>query len=138
MAQADLLRRDPEPAREDPLEADRDIAQPDRSMPGVEQRPGDDPDRVGEVDDPRVGGGPLAGPLGDVEHYRDRAQRLGEPAGARRLLADAAAIQRPGLVPVPRGLPADPQLQQHRTRAVEPVVGICRSIERPPDARRTA
>ena len=34
------------------LEADRDVAQPDRVVSGVEQRARDDADRVGEVDDP--------------------------------------------------------------------------------------
>ena len=37
------------------LEADRHVAEPDRAVPGVEQRARDDPDRVREVDDPRVG-----------------------------------------------------------------------------------
>ena len=88
----------------------------------VEQCPGDDPDRVGEVDDPRGGQGPLPCSFGDVEHDRDGAERLGEPAGAGGLLADAAVLQRPGLVALPGRLAADPQLQQHGPGAVQAVV----------------
>jgi len=44
----------PEQAREAALERDRDVAQPDRAMARVEERPRDDPDRVREVHDPRV------------------------------------------------------------------------------------
>ena len=70
------------------------------------------------------GRGQLPGPLGDVQHDRHGAQRLGEAARPGRLLADAAELQRPGLVPVPGGLVADPQLEQHRARAVEARVQV--------------
>ena len=113
-----LVGRDPEPVGEATLEADGDVAQPDRAVTLLQQRPGDDADRVGEVDDPRVGCR-RADPLGDVEDDRHGAQRLGEPAGAGGLLADAAALQRPGLVLVPGGLTADPQLQEDGVDAVE-------------------
>ncbi len=91
---------------------------PTARCPACEQRPGDDADRVGEVDDPRVRCC-LGDPLGDVEHDRHGPQRLGQPARAGRLLPDAAALQRPGLVLVAGGLAADPQLEQHRVHAVE-------------------
>lgn len=93
------------------LEADRHVAQADRLVPGLEQGPGDDADRIGEVDDPGVRVG-AAHPLGDVQHDGHGPQRLGEAAGAGGLLADAAALQRPGLVLVPRGLSADAQLEE--------------------------
>ena len=73
------LRLDAEEPRELPLEPDRDVAQTDRAMTGVQQRPGDDADRVREVDDPRAVRGPLARAFGDFEHYRHRAHRLREP-----------------------------------------------------------
>ena len=50
----DLRRLDAEMTRERALEADRDVAEADGAMPGIEQRARDDPDRVREVDDPRV------------------------------------------------------------------------------------
>ncbi len=113
VVQVDVGRRQVQQGRELPLEADGDVAQPDGLVPGLQEGPGDDPDRVGEVDDPGVRVGP-PDPLGDVEDHRDRAQRLGEPARARGLLADAAALQRPGLVLQPGGLSADAQLEQDR------------------------
>ena len=57
--------------------------------------------------------------LGDVEHDRHRAQRLGETPGAGGLLADAAASQRNGLVEVPCRLTTDAQLEQHEVGAVD-------------------
>ena len=102
----------------------------DRAMAGVEQRPRDDPDRVREVDDPRPGRGERPGARRDLEHDRDGAQRLGEPARAGRLLADAPAAQRERLVAQPRRLPADAQLQQHRVGAVERAVEL-RRLDQP-------
>ena len=66
-------------------------------------------------------------PLGHVQHDRHRPQRLGEAAGPGRLLADAAALQRPGLVPVAGGLAADAKLEQYRARAVDGRVQVGRS-----------
>ncbi|CAM5505988.1 hypothetical protein STENM327S_01139 [Streptomyces tendae] len=118
VVQVDVGGCHPEQRGELALEPDRHVAQPDRAVPGPEQGPGDDADRVGEVDDPGVRVGP-AHPLGDVEHHRHRAQRLGEAARAGRLLADAAALQRPGLVLLPGGLAADAQLEQDRVGTVD-------------------
>ncbi len=125
------LGGDAEQRGEVPLQPDRHVAQPHRAVPGVEQRPGDHADRVGEVDEPRAWRGPPPGELGDLEDERHGAQRLGEPARPRRLLPHAAEVERPGLVPVARRLPADPELDEHRGRAVDPVVGV----GGPPDGR---
>ena len=119
-------RLDAEVPREPALEADGHVAQSDGAVPGVEQRAGDDADRVGEVDHPRVGGGQLAGALGDVEDDGNRAQRLRQTARAGGLLADATALERPGLVAVPGRLAADPQLQHDGVRGVQPRVEVGR------------
>ena len=99
---------DPQHARELPLEADRDVAEPDRAVAGVEQRARDDADRVREVDDPRVGRRASGDLLSDVEHHRHRAHRLGEAARAGRLLPDAATGKRHRLVLQSRRLAAHP------------------------------
>jgi hypothetical protein len=111
MAQAHPRRIDDQPAREDPLQPDRHVAQADRAVPRVEQRPGDDPDGVGEVDEPGAARRPRPRALGDVKHHGHGTQRLGQAARAGGLLAHAAAVERPGLVPLPGGLAADPKLQ---------------------------
>ena len=80
------------------LEADRDVAEADRTMARVEQRARDDADRVREVDDPGTRSGALAHALGDLEDDGHRAKRLREAARSGRLLADAAARERHGLV----------------------------------------
>ena len=125
------LGRDAEQRGEVALEADRHVAQPDRAVPGVEQRPGDHADRVGEVDQPRARRGPPPRQLGDLEHEGNGAQRLGEPARPGGLLPHAAEVERPGLVPVARRLPADPELDEHRGRAVDAVF----LVGGPPDGR---
>ena len=100
-------------------------------MAVVEQRLGDDPDRVREVDDPRALRGPLGGPLGEVEHDRHGPERLGEPAGAGRLLADRAEPGRQRLVDEPRRLAADAQLDQHEVGAVDGGIGVAGAHEPP-------
>ena len=75
----DPLRLDAVDPGEPSLEADSDIAEPDRAMAGVEERPRHDPDRIGEVDDPGAVGGPLTHGLGDLEHHRDSSHRLRDP-----------------------------------------------------------
>ena len=114
MAEVHRLRRHVQPLGEEALETDCDIAEPDRSMPVVEQRPRDDAHRVGEVDDPRVVGADLSNAISDVEHDRHRAQGLRESTGPGRLLPDAATAKRNGLVGEPCGLAADADLQEHR------------------------
>jgi len=100
----------------------------DCAMPFVEQRACDDPDRVREVDDPRVG--KLAHALSDPEHDRHRPQRLGEAAGARRLLADTAARERERLVAQPRLLAADPDLDQHEVRIRDGRIEVVGDVDR--------
>ena len=59
VVQPDMLQLDPagldtEPLGQPPLEVDRDVAQPDRAVAGVEKGLRDDADRVCEVDQPRA------------------------------------------------------------------------------------
>src|SRR6266511_535404 len=117
--QLDAVRLDHELGGEPALEADRHVAQADGAVALVEQRLGDDPDRVGEVDQPGPGGGAAGRLLGDVEHHRHGPQRLGEPARPGGLLADAAELQRQRLVDAPLRLPADAKLDDHEVRAVQ-------------------
>jgi hypothetical protein len=106
-----------------PLEADRHVAQPDGPVPGLSSARVTMP--TGLVKSTiQASGAPAAGPLGDVEHDGDGAQRLREAAGPGRLLPDAAALERPGLVAVARRLPADPQLQQHDVGPVHARVDV--------------
>ena len=98
-------------------------------MTGVEKRPGNDPDRVREVDDPRAGRCELARPLGDLEDDRHRPQRLGEAAGPGRLLADAAARERQRLVLEARRLAADADLDEDEVGAVQRTVEVAGQLE---------
>ena len=104
---------------EAPLEPDGRVAQPDGPVPPVQQRLGDDADRVGEVDEPGAGGATAHRLLGQLEHHRDGPQGLGEPARPGRLLADAAELQRQALVDHAHGLPAHPELHDHEVGAVD-------------------
>src|SRR5207248_5869224 len=113
------LRLDLEQLRQGALQPDRDVAEPDGPVARVEEAADDDPDRVGEVDDPRVFGGQLADALGDLEDDRHGSQRLAEAAGTRRLLADASARERDRLVGQASRLSADAKLYEHERRAVE-------------------
>ena len=70
------------------------------------------------------GGAAAGGRLGEVEHDRHGPQRLGEAAGAGRLLADGAEAQRQRLVDEPGGLAADAQLDEHEVGAVERRVAV--------------
>src|SRR5262249_60674080 len=101
----DTVGVDAVPVADRVLHAAGDVAQADGAVPGVEQGPGDDPDRVGEVDDPRAGG-TLGDAVGDVQGDGYGAQRLGQAARPGGLLADAATAQRDRLVGVPVGLAA--------------------------------
>ena len=112
VVQLHVLRRHAEHGGERALESDRDVAQADGPVSCLQQGAGDDADRVGEVDDPglRVAACHL---LGDVENHRHRPQGFREPACTRRLLADAAALERPRLVALAGRLSTDAQLKQH-------------------------
>ena len=95
-------------------------------MPAVDQRLGDDPDRVREVDDPGVAGPASPDRIGDLEDHRDRPERLREPARADGLLADQPEPRRQRLVAEPGRLPADPELEEHDVGAVDRGVAIGR------------
>ena len=127
MTQAHLRGVDVEPAREQQLKSDRHIAEAHRAVTVVEQRAGDDSDRVGEIDDPGIRRGAAAHFVGDVEYDRNRAQRLGEASCTCGLLADATAPQRNGLIEVASGLTTDSQLQEHEVGAIESLAEIRRS-----------
>ena len=128
------LRRDLQEPRHLALDADRDVAEADRAVSGVEERARHDPDRIREVDDPcvRLREGP--DPLGDLEHDGHGAHRLRESTGPRRLLADASAGERGRLVPKPRGLAADSELEEDERRAVDGGVQVVRDGQRPAEA----
>jgi hypothetical protein len=94
----------------------------------VEQRLRHDADRIREVDDPRVRG-ECSHALGDVEHNGHRAQRLGEPAEAGRLLPEAPARERHRLVDHARRLPADADLHEHRVGAFDRILQPRRGLD---------
>src|SRR5262245_14487148 len=98
-------------------------------MAGVEERACDDADRIREVDDPGVGGGELAHAVGDAEHDGDSPKGLAEPAGAGRLLPDATARERDGLVGQAGSLPTDADLDQDEVGAVERAVEVVGDAE---------
>src|SRR4029453_16826175 len=118
-----------QPGGEAALEPDGRVAQPDRPMPPVQEGLGDDADRVGEVHEPGPGGAPAHGLFGQLEHDRDGAQGLGEAARPGRLLADAAELQRQGLVHQAHGLPADPELDDHEVGPVDGLLAAAGPVE---------
>ena len=130
----DALRLDPEHVCEVALEADRDVAQADRTMSRVEQRASDDADRIREVDDPRVAARQLADAVGDLQHDGNGSHRLREAARPGRLLADAAASERDRLVAEPRRLPADADLNEHEVRVLDGAVEVRRERQLPAPA----
>ena len=136
----DPLRLDAEQARGRPLKADRDVAETDGTMAGVEKRARDDSDRVREVDDPRVRRGELPYALGDLEHHRHRSHRLREAARTGRLLPDAPARERHGLVGEPRRLAAHADLHEDEVGAVDRAVEVSgdRQVAREPLLREHA
>jgi hypothetical protein len=106
VAELNLRRVDTEPAGEQSLETDRDVAQPERSMTSVEQSSGHDADWVCEINDPCVGRAPLN--FGsDVQHHGNCSQGLGKSACAGRFLSDATASKWNRLVLMPRRLTSD-------------------------------
>ena len=80
-------------------------------MAAVHESLGDDADRIGEVDDPRMRRGMLSNQLGELESDRYGPKRLGEPAGANRLLTDQVEASRQSLVAESGGLSPDSELQ---------------------------
>ena len=124
MLELDPLRRDAQAVGQLALEPDRDVAQADRAVAGVDQGLGDQPGRVREVEQPRPVGAAGGHVAGDVEHDGDGAKRLREAARAGRLLADAAELRRHRLVQEPGGEPADPQLHEHERRSVDRAAAV--------------
>ena len=112
----DAARVDAEHPREAPLEADRDVAETDRLVPVIEQRPCDDADRIREVDDPGVVRRTFSHAVGDPEHDRNGAQGLAETTGAGRFLPDAAAGKWHGLIREASLLAADAGSGSGRSR----------------------
>ena len=90
----------------------------------VKQRLRDDADRVGEIDDPGVRGRPLADQLGQLHHHWHRAQRLGEAAGAGRLLADGVELEGQRLIGEACLLAADAELDEHEVGVVDRGGGV--------------
>ncbi len=121
---------DAEARRKVSLEADRHVAQAHGAVPGVEQCSRHDPDRVGEVDDPRTVGPELAHTVGNLEHDGNRAHGLRETAGSRRLLPDAAARQRCRLVLQPRLLAAYTDLDEDEVGPLDRPVELVGHLER--------
>ena len=134
VVQADVLEADPlgfhlQPAGQPALHPDRHVAQPERAVAAVDQCLGHDPDRVREVDDPVPGCGPPVHGLGELQDHGHGADCLGQAAGTGRLLADRAEAGRDGLVAQPRGLAADPELDEHEIGAVQRGIAIGRPDE---------
>ena len=93
MVELDPLRIGLEHLREVALEDDRGTAEPDRLVTLVEQRLGDDPDRIREVDDPCVRR-ELAHAVRDLQDDRHRSECLRQAPEAGRLLPEATARER--------------------------------------------
>jgi hypothetical protein len=146
VVQADVLELnalgiDAEACGQAALERDRHVAQTDRPVPGVEERLGHDPHRVGEIHDPCAGGRSARRELRQLEDHRNGAQRLRESAGPGRLLADGVEAEGERLIDQAGGLTADTQLHEHEAGAVDRgggIVGIGQAsgpadvIEHPP------
>jgi len=99
-------------------------------MTGVAEGLADDPDRVGEVDDPGTGRRAALDRGGQLEDDRDRPERLGEAAGPDRLLADEPELGRQRLVAETRLLTADAELDEDDIGAIDRGVPISR-LEHP-------
>ena len=127
----DLIGIDAEIVADPTLGPDGDVAQADGAVAFVEQGLGHDPHRVGEVHQPRARVGPGRHLLGQLEHDRHRAQRLGQPARADGLLAQASVPHRQRLVDVAGRLAADPQLDDDEVGSFECGMRIGRRPERP-------
>ena len=104
---------------EQALKPDRDIAEADRPMALVEQARVTMPTGFVKSTIQRSGRRQLTHALGDLEHDGDRAHRLGKATGAGRLLADATAGERRGLVMESSGLPTDANLEQDEIRPLD-------------------
>ena len=137
MLELDPLRLHPEPLGHAALEPDRHVAQPDRAMALVEQRLGDDPDRVGEVDEPcagaRRGGRPArrgrARPARSAAPWRSRRRRSSPGRSCR----SAAGASRRRVVPPGRRHAAG-RARSRRRRPPRPRRPVGRDPARPAEA----
>ena len=127
----DVVGIDAEIVAEAALGPDGDVAQADGAVALVEQGLGDDPHRIGEVDEPGARVGPGRHLLGQLEDDRHGAQRLGQPARADGLLAQTSITDRERLVDVASRLPPDAQLDDDEVGSFEGGVRIGRGPERP-------
>ena len=109
--------------REQALEGDGDVAEADRAVPGVEQRPRHDPDRVGEIDDPGARSRPLSRP---ARLSRARPGPCAAPSRSRRPRSSPGRCSRirSGTVSSAR-------------RAAWPPTRICRSTKSAPSSARS-
>ena len=92
------------------------LQSPIARWPSIQQRLRHQAGRVGEVHEPRAGRAALGRLLGELQHHRHRPQRLGEPAGTGRLLADAPEPERDRLVPVAEPGSRPPGAARSRSR----------------------
>src|SRR4051812_28954224 len=138
MVEPDLLDGDglngnAELRSESSLEADSHVAETDCFVTALQQRPCDNADRIGEVDDPSTLGAASLHPLGDVQHDRDGSESFHEPTGTCCLLADRVELQRDRFVAVTCCLTAYSKLQQHRGGVIDCLIEIrcCRAFTIP-------
>ena len=106
------------------LQGDCHVAQADRPMAGVQECLRDDPDRIGEVDEPGPGRAAVRGLLGQLHDHGDGAERLGEPTGAGGFLADTTEAQRQCLVAQSGFLAAHADLRHDEPRSVQGTIPI--------------
>jgi hypothetical protein len=119
-----------EHARDTAAEAHRGVADADDAVAEVAGHGlGDQPGRVGEVDDPGVGGEAGHAP-GDVHGHRDRAQAVGDAARADRLLAEDALREGHPLVVGTALQAADADRREDEVGAAQSLVEVGRGGHR--------
>ena len=125
MIEGDAVRFDGESVRQPPLQRDRDVAEPQSSVPPVQEGLRHEPGGVGEVDEPGARSAAPRRLLRQVEDHGDGAERLRESACPRGLLTDAAEPPGDRLVGQPRRLATDAELHDHE---VDPLQGLIPAI----------
>jgi hypothetical protein len=116
-----LRRLNAKQAGNRPLIADRCVAEPDRPMPMIKKGTRHNAHRICEIDDPGVFRSQPGDPFGNLQDHWHRTECLGQAASTRGLLAQAATLQREGLVQRSRRLSSNPQLDQYHS-------GICHGL----------
>ena len=115
-----------------PLEADRDVAEPDGAVAGVEQRPRDDPDRVREVDDPGAVGARARAPRSAISSTTGTVRSaLAKPPAP--VVSWPMQPHASGTVSSESraGLSADADLDEHEVGPVERAVEIVGQLRAP-------